>query len=97
MSEPKHAGKYFDDFMGGQVIQHPIGRTVTDVDNIWFTLLTNNSNPVHFNKDYAEKNFPGAPFNGRMLVNAALTFAIIAGLSVEATSKHGVLVGLKNV
>ena len=97
MAETSSAGKYFEDFKEWQVIKQPLGRTVTDVDNIWFTLLTNNSNPVHFNKDYAEKNFPGAPFNGRMLVNAALTFAIIAGLSVEETSKHGVMVGLNNM
>jgi itaconyl-CoA hydratase len=97
MPEPEDTGKYFEDFKEGQVISHPIGRTVTDVDNIWFTLLTNNSNPVHFNKDYAEKNFPGPPFNGRMLVNAALTFAIVAGLSVEGTSKHGVMVGLNDM
>jgi itaconyl-CoA hydratase len=97
MSEPKDTGKYFEDFKEGQVISHPLGRTVTDVDNIWFTLLTNNSNPIHFNKDYAEKNFPGEPFNGRMLVNAALTFAIVAGLSVEETSKHGLMVGLNDM
>ena len=54
MSEAKNAGKYFEDFKEGQVIKHSVGRTVTDVDNIWFTLLTNNTNPVHFNKDYAE-------------------------------------------
>ena len=90
-------GKYFEDFKEGQVIRHSLGRTVTDVDNIWFTLLTNNTNPIHFNKDYAEKNFPGPPFNGRMLVNAALTFAIVAGLSVEETSKHGVMLGLNNL
>jgi itaconyl-CoA hydratase len=97
MSEPKDTGKYFEDFKEGQVISHPLGRTVTDVDNIWFTLLTNNTNPIHFNKDYAEKNFPGPPFNGRMLVNAALTFAIVAGLTVEETSKHGLMVGLNDM
>ena len=90
-------GKYFEDFKEGQVISHSVGRTVTDVDNIWFTLLTNNANPIHFNKDYAEKNFPGPPFNGRLLVNAALTFAIVAGISVEETSKHGIMLGLTNL
>lgn len=93
----KTAGMYFEDFREGQVFNHPLGRTITDVDNIWLTLLTVNSNPIHFNKDYCEKNFPGEPFKGRLVVNAALTFAVVAGLSVEDTSKHGVMLGLNNM
>jgi acyl dehydratase len=90
-------GKFFEDFEVGQVLKHSLGRTITDADNIWFSLITNNTNPIHFNKDYAERNFPGPPFNGRMLVNAALTFAIVSGLSVEETSKNGVMLGLANL
>ncbi len=90
-------GRYFEDFKVGQVFKHSLGRTLTDNDNIWFTLLTCNTNPIHFNKDYAEKFFPGPPFNGRLVVNAALTFSIVAGLSVEDTSKHGVMLGLNNM
>jgi acyl dehydratase len=97
LAAPQTGGKYFEDFKEGQVISHSLGRTITDVDNIWFTLLTNNTNPIHFNKDYAEKNFPGPPFNGKLVVNAALTFAIVAGLSVEETSKHGIMLGLTNL
>lgn len=103
MSEAKEAGgqetagRYFEDFGEGHVFKHPLGRTITDVDNIWFTLLTVNSNPIHFNKDYCEKNFPGEPFKGRLVVNAALTFSVVAGLSVEDTSKHGVMLGLNNM
>ena len=95
--ERETAGRYFEDFGEGQVFKHPLGRTITDVDNIWLTLLTNNTNPIHFNKDYCEKNFPGEPFRGRLTVNAALTFAVVAGLSVEDTSKHGVMLGLNNM
>lgn len=95
--ESPSQGKYFEDFRKGQVMNHQLGRTVTDVDNIWFTLLTCNTNPVHFNEDYAKKNFPGQPFNGRLLVNGALTFAIVTGLSVEDTSKHGLMLGLSNM
>jgi itaconyl-CoA hydratase len=91
------SGRFFEDFKKGEVIKHRLGRTITDVDNIWFSLLTCNTNQVHFNQDYTQKNFPGAPFNGRMLVNAALTFAVAAGLSVEDTSKNGVMVGLSNM
>lgn len=96
-SEQKASGRFFEDFSVGQVFKHPLGRTITDVDNIWLTLLTNNTNPIHFNKDYCEKNFPGEPFRGRLTVNAALTFAVVAGLSVEETSKHGVMLGLNNM
>jgi len=90
-------GKYFEDFKVGQTFEHSLGRTLTDNDNIWFTLLTCNTNPIHFNKDYSEKFFPGPPFNGRLVVNAALTFSVVAGLSVEDTSKHGVMLGLNNM
>lgn len=94
MTEETEIGKYFEDFKKGQVMKHPLGRTITDADNIWFTLITCNSNPIHFNKDYAEKNFPGPPFNGRMTVNAVLTLAIVAGLGVGETSRHGIMLGL---
>ena len=90
-------GRYFEDFRAGEKIRHVLGRTITDTDNIWLTLLTCNTNPVHFNKDYCEKYFSGPPFNGRLVVNAALTFSMIAGLCVEDTSKDGVMVGLNNM
>ena len=96
-SNTSQVGRYFEDFREGEKLKHSLGRTVTDTDNIWLTLLTCNTNPVHFNKDYCEKYFPGPPFNGRLVVNAALTFSIIAGLSVEDTSKYGVMLGLNNM
>ncbi len=94
---PENDGPFFEDFHEGDVIRHPTGRTISEVDNTWFTLLTCNTNQVHFNKDYAEKSFPGAPFNGRLLVNAALTFAIVTGLSVEQTSKNGIMLQLNDL
>ncbi|MDG6898371.1 MAG: MaoC family dehydratase [Nitrososphaerota archaeon] len=74
-----------------------VGRTVTDPDNIWFTLLTNNNNQIHFNSDYAKKNFPGEPFRGRMVVNGFLTLATVAGILVEQTSTNGFMLGMSNV
>lgn len=74
-----------------------VGRTVTDADNIWFTLLTNNSNQIHFNADYAKKSFPGKPFKGRMVVNGFLTLATVAGILVEQTSANGFMLGLRDV
>jgi itaconyl-CoA hydratase len=90
-------GRTYEDFNIGMILKHQMGRTITDVDNIWFTLLTCNANEGHFNKDYCEKNYSEPPFNGRMFVNAALTFAIVAGVSVEDTSKNGVMLGLTNM
>lgn len=46
-------GRLFEDFEPGDVYEHPLGRTVTQADNIWFTLLTVNTNPVHFDAAYA--------------------------------------------
>ncbi len=39
---------FFEDFQVGDVYRHPLGRTITETDNIWFTLLTMNTNPLHF-------------------------------------------------
>jgi itaconyl-CoA hydratase len=90
-------GPFFEDFHQGDLIRHPLGRTISEADNTWFTLLTCNTNPVHFNKDYTEKTFPGAPFHGRLLVNVTLTLATIVGLSVEQTSKNGITLQFNDV
>ena len=90
-------GPFLEDFHEGEVIKHSVGRTISETDNTWFTLLTCNTNQVHFNKDYAEKAFPGPPFHGRLLVDAMLTLAIVVGLSVEQTSKNGVMLGLNDL
>jgi len=91
------AGLYFQDFRRGMKFKGSVGRTVTDADNIWFTLMTNNNNQIHFNADYAKRNFPGKPFWGRMVVNGFLTLATVAGILVEQTSANGFMLGLRNV
>src|SRR6185295_11158381 len=58
----------YEDFTVGLVIRHSIGRTVTATDNAWFTLLTNNSNPIHFDRHYAAQTEFGQP-----LVNSTFT------------------------
>ncbi|NON61365.1 MULTISPECIES: MaoC family dehydratase [Acidianus] len=88
---------FFEDFKIGQKFKSKVGRTITDVDNIWFTLLTNNSNQIHFNRDYTEKYFSGEPFKGRLVVNGFLTLAIVAGMLVEQTSQNGFMLGIENV
>ncbi len=97
MSGNNSRDRYYEDFEVGQVLKNPLGRTITDTDNIWYTLLTCNTNPAHFNKDYCEKNFSAAPFNGRLIVNAGLILGIVAGLSVENTSKHGIMLGMNEM
>jgi itaconyl-CoA hydratase len=95
-SEEDEEGPFYEDFKTRSKIVHPRGRTITETDNIWFTLLTCNANQIHFNKDYAERYFAQPPFNGRMVINSALVFSIILGLSSEETSKNGIMLGLAN-
>ena len=78
-------GRYFEDFQVGDVYRNPLGRTLTDVDNIWFTLLTMNSNPMHFDSEYASRS----EF-GKMLINSGLTVALLLGLTVADLSQHGI-------
>ena len=76
-------GPYFEDFEVGQVIRHPIGRTISEADNTWFTLLTLNTNQMHFNRQYAEHS----EF-GRILVNSGFSVGLVLGMSVPQTSHH---------
>jgi acyl dehydratase len=86
--KPGWTGRFFEDFAVHDVYRSRIGRTITQADNIWFTLLTNNTNQIHFNEHYASKT----DF-GRTLVNSALTIAIVAGLGVADTSENGFALG----
>lgn len=76
-------GRYYEDFEVGDVYEHPLGRTITDADNTWFTLLTMNTHPLHFNTDYAKKTE-----YGKCLVNSLLTLSVVTGLSVTDTSQN---------
>ena len=86
--KPGWEGRFFEDFQVGDVYRCRLGRTVTEADNIWFTLLTNNTNQIHFNSEYAKKTEFGKP-----LVNSTLTLAIVTGLSVADISRHAVNLG----
>jgi acyl dehydratase len=77
-------GRYLEDFAVGDVYRSRLGRTISEVDNTWFTCLTMNTNQVHFNKSFAE----GTRF-GKLLVNSCLTLALVTGLSVPDTSENG--------
>ena len=86
---------YFEDVPPGLKFKGRIGRTVTDNDNIWFTLLTNNSNQIHFNADYTKKHYPGEPFRGRLVVNGFFTLATVVGILTEQTSMNGFMLGMR--
>ncbi len=75
-------GRFFEDFVVGDIYRHRLGRTITENDNVWFSLLTMNTNPMHLDASYASKSEFGKP-----LVNSALTVAIVTGQSVMDTSQ----------
>lgn len=78
-------GRTYDDFTVGDVYEHRPGRTVTEADNVWFTLLTMNTHPLHFDAEYA-----AASAFGRPLVNSCLTLAIVTGMSVSDVSQKAI-------
>ena len=78
-------GRYFEDFVVGDIYEHRPGRTISEVDNSWFTLLTMNQHPIHFDSVYAA----GSEF-GKPLVNSCLTLSIVAGMSVSDTSQKAI-------
>ena len=78
-------GRYFEDFRVGDVYEHRPGRTLTEADNTWFTLLTMNQHPIHFDAEYAARTEFGKP-----LVNSVLTLAIITGMSVSDVSQKAI-------
>jgi acyl dehydratase len=78
-------GRFFEDYTVGETIVHWPGRTIRDADDTWFTLLTMNSNPLHFDEHYASQTQ-----HGRCLVNGVLVFAIAVGMSVADMSVNAI-------
>lgn len=78
-------GRVFEDFTVGDVYEHPIGRTILDSDNIWFTCLTMNTNPIHFDGEYAART----EF-GKRLVNSCFTLSLVTGQSVTDLTVNAV-------
>jgi acyl dehydratase len=85
---PGWEGRYFEDFNVGDVYRCRLGRTVSEADNTWFTLLTSNTNQIHFNNDFARRT----EF-GRCLINSTLTLAIVTGMGVADVSENGFALG----
>src|SRR5438128_10760876 len=76
-------GRFFEDVEVGDVYQHPLGRTVTTTDNIWFTLLTQNTAPIHVDHHYAAQTEFRKP-----LVDSTFTLALVTGQSVTDISQN---------
>lgn len=80
---PGWDGRYFDDFVVGDIYRHPLGRTVLAVDNSWLTMLTQNTAPIHFDAHYAAQTSWKKP-----LVDSTFTLALVTGQSVTDISQH---------
>lgn len=78
-------GRFFEEFTVGDIYEHRPGRTITETDNTWFTLLTMNTHPAHFDKEYAK----GTEF-GRPLVCSPFTVALMVGMSVSDVSQKAI-------
>lgn len=78
-------GRYFEDFSVGDIYEHRPGRTITETENTWFTLLTMNTHPMHFDAEYAKHS----EF-GRCIVCSPFTVAVMVGMSVTDVSQKAI-------
>ncbi len=83
------AGLYLEEFAVGQVIQHPMRRSVTESDNVLFSVMTMNPQPLHIDFDYAAKSEWGKP-----LVNSLFTLGLMIGISVHDTTLGTIVANL---
>jgi itaconyl-CoA hydratase len=84
-TQPGWTGRFYEDFVVGDVYEHRLGRTILSADNMWFSLLTQNTNPTHLDRVYS-----AATSYGRPLVNSTLTLALVTGQSVADVSQNAV-------
>lgn len=75
-------GLFFDEFKVGMAFKHPIRRTVTEADNVWFSALTHNPAPLHLDEEYCREH---SEF-GTRVVNSAFTLGLMVGISVGDTT-----------
>jgi itaconyl-CoA hydratase len=75
------SGLYWEDFQPGDIFEHRPGRTVLETDNVWFTLLTMNTQQVHFDTAYAAQTEWK-----KLLVDSTFTLALVTGMSVRTVS-----------
>lgn len=82
-------GKYFDELTVGMRIQHSLGRTVTEMDNVLFSALTMNSQPLHLNEDFASRTS-----FGQRIVNGIFTMGLVVGLTVPELTEGTIVANL---
>ena len=85
VSTKEWRGRFLEDFEVGDFFRSRLGRTISEADNTWFTLLTMNTNQMHFNLEYAARTEFERP-----LIVSSLTLAVVLGLSVADTSENAV-------
>lgn len=83
------AGKYYEDLDPGLIIQHDLSRTVTEADNVLFSSLTMNTQPLHISEDFASKT----EF-GRRIVNGIFTLGLVVGISVPELTQGTIVANL---
>ena len=83
--KPGWNGRVFEDFAVGDVYEHPLGRTLLAADNVWFSCLTMNTNPIHFDAEYASRTEFGKP-----LMNSCFTLSLVTGQSVTDLTQNAV-------
>ena len=79
------SGRFYEDFVVGDIYEHRPGRTITETENTWFTLLTMNKHPLHFDAEYAKHS----EF-GRCIVASPFTVSLIVGMSVSDVSQKAI-------
>ncbi|MGC1354615.1 MAG: MaoC family dehydratase [Xanthobacteraceae bacterium] len=90
---PTPTGRYYEDFVVGDIYEHRPGRTITESDNINFSLMTMNQHPMHCDANFAAKSEFKLP-----LVNSALTLAVVVGMTVNDVSLKAIAnLGWKNI
>ena len=82
-------GKYFDDLEVGMTMRHSLGRTITEMDNVLFTTMTMNSQPLHLDEHFASQT----PF-GRRIVNGIFTMGVVVGLTVHELTEGTIVANL---
>lgn len=88
--EGSMAGRYFEELTAGEVIRHTLARTITEMDNVLFTALTMNTQPLHLNEDYAQKH---SEF-GRRIVNGIFTLGLAVGITVPELTEGTLVANL---
>jgi acyl dehydratase len=83
------AGKYYDDLEVGQRIRHDLGRTITEADNVLFSSLTMNTQPLHINEDFASKTEFGT-----RIVNGIFTLGVVVGITVPDLTQGTIVANL---